>query len=318
MKILLTGAAGFLGRACTTVLRNAGHDVVTTDRHGDVQFRGDLAEAEFTKKLPSVEAVVHAAAVQYVSGDLPVWNRRLFFDRNNVTATRLLAERYSGKAVHFVNVGTSMMYRQCGAPSYSPSSPMQGQGVYSESKLAAQRSVSALFDDWATVVPCIIGGPGREGLFRGFVRSIQRGGFVAFPGQGNVPTHMVHVGDVAALVELVTRVRATGFFNAGAPSPLSISQWIGEIASELGVRSIRMLRVPLGPVHLLSALTGYRLLAREQLLMLAQPHVLDVSRSLKLGWAPTRTNAQIIREIARHIAASPEGHWRRGRDSNPR
>jgi nucleoside-diphosphate-sugar epimerase len=238
-----------------------------------------------------VEAVVHAAAVQYVSGDLPLWNRRLFFARNNVTAARLLAERYSGKAVHFVNVGTSMMYRQCGAPSYSPSSPMQGQGVYSESKLAAQRSVAALLDDWATVVPCIIGGPGRE---------------VAFPGQGNVPTHMVHVEDTAALIERVVRVRATGLFNAGAPSPLSISQWIGEIASELGVRSIRILRVPLAPIHLLSALTGYRLLAREQLLMLAQPHVLDVSRSLKLGWAPTRTNAQIIRETARHIADSPD------------
>jgi nucleoside-diphosphate-sugar epimerase len=306
MKILLTGAAGFLGRACTTVLQNAGHEVVSTDRHGSVQIQGDLADAEFTRRLPPAEVVVHAAAVQYVSGDLPFWNRQLFFDRNNVRATRLLAERYSGQGTHFVNVGSSMMYRQCGALSYSPSSPMQGQGVYSESKLAAQRSVAALFRDWATVVPCIIGGPGREGLFRGFVRSIQRGGFVAFPGRGNVPTHLVHVDDVAALVELVTRVRATGFFNAGAPSPLSISQWTLEIASELGVDSIRMLRIPLGPVHLLSALTGYRLLAREQLLMLAQPHVLDVSRSLELGWAPTRTNARIIREIARYIADSSD------------
>jgi nucleoside-diphosphate-sugar epimerase len=303
MKILLTGAAGFLGRACATALRNTGHDVVTTDRHGAVQIRGDLAQAGFTEKLPPVEAVVHAAAVQYVSGDLPLWNRRRFFDRNNVRATRLLAERYSGEAVHFVNVGTSMMYRQCGAASYSPESPMQGQGVYSESKLAAQNSVAALFKDWATVIPCIIGGPGREGLFRGFVRSIRRGGFVAFPGRGNVPTHMVHVDDVAALVERVIRIRATGFFNAGAPLPLSISQWVSEIASELGVRGVRMLRLPLDPIRLLSALSGYRLLAREQLLMLAQPHVLDISRSLKLGWAPTRTNAQIIRETARHLAA---------------
>ena len=306
MKILLTGAAGFLGRACAAALRDAGHVVVTTDRHGPVQIQGDLAEPEFAKTLPPVEVVVHAAAVQYVSRDLPLWNRRAFFDRNNVRATRLLAESYSGQAVHFVNIGTSMMYKQCGAPDYSPASPMQGQGVYSESKLAAQRSVAALSGDWATVVPCIIGGPGREGLFRGFVRSIQRRGFAAFPGDGNVPTHLVHVDDVAALVELITRARATGIFNAGAPSPLSISQWITEIASELGVRGVRTLRVPLGPIRLLSALTGYRLLAREQLLMLAQPHILDISRSLKLGWAPKRTNAQIIREIARHIAASPD------------
>ena len=79
-----------------------------------------------------------------------------------------------------------------------------------------------------------------------------------------------------------------------------------EIASELGVRNIRILRVPLAPIRLVSALTGYRLPAHEQLLMLAQPHVLDVSRSLKLGWAPTRSNVQIIRETARHIADSPD------------
>src|SRR5258706_7387337 len=110
MNILLTGEAGFIGRACAAALRDAGHVVVTTDRHGPVQIQGDLAEPEFAKTLPPVEVVVHAAAVQYVSRDLPLWNRRAFFDPHQVTATPLLAGRYSRQGVHLVHIRTSIMY----------------------------------------------------------------------------------------------------------------------------------------------------------------------------------------------------------------
>jgi nucleoside-diphosphate-sugar epimerase len=305
MRVLLTGAAGFLGSACRKILQLRGHQVLTTDRRGAVDLRGDLADPDFTAGLPDVETVVHAAAVQYVSPDLPLVRRQRYFERNNVVATRCLCARYGGRKVHFVNVGTSMMYRQCGAASYAPGSPMQGQGVYSNSKLAAQKAVESSFDEWSTIVPCIIGGPGREGLFRRFVRMIQRSGSVAFPGRGETPLHMVHVDDVAALAELVAARRARGLFNAGAPEPLSIMRWIDEIAAELGVAGVRVRRFPLRPVHFLSALTGYRLLAREQLLMLAQPHVLDISGSLALGWIPQWNNARIVRDIARYIVSSP-------------
>jgi hypothetical protein len=62
--------------------------------------------------------------------------------------------------------------------------------------------------------------------------------------------------------------------------------------------------LPLAPIHAFSALTGFRILAREQLLMLAQPHVLGIEESLETGWQPRYSNAQIVRDIARHLAAS--------------
>jgi len=300
--ILVTGASGFLGSAVCRRLSAHGHAVIRTDRRGDVDIIGDLADAEFVAKLPRVEALVHAAAVQYLSLDLPLWSRRRYFERNNVTAARNLCNRYAADPVHVVNVGTSMMYRVCDTASYSTNDPMKGQGVYSESKLSAHRLLESSFPEWTTILPCIIGGPGREGLFKYFVRSIRRFGVAIVPGSGNSPIHLVHVDDVASLVCLVVSERHFGFFNAGAPDPLSIFEWIDEIADELGVRKIRRLKVPLLPVHAASALSGYRLLAREQLIMLRQPHVLDVSRSLGAGWSPERSNAHIAREIARSIA----------------
>jgi nucleoside-diphosphate-sugar epimerase len=302
MKVLVTGAAGFLGRELVGRFRDAGHGVVTTDRLGTVDLRGDLADAAFARSLPDAGALVHAAAVQYVSRDLPRLARASYFERNNVVATRNLAARYAGTGAHFVNIGTSMMYAQSGAAVYRTTSPMEGQGVYSRSKLAAQKAIDALPDPHATVIPCIIGGPGREGLFRGFVNLMTRRGMVVFPGRGEHPVHMVHVEDVASLALRVVETRAQGFFNAAGPEPLSITQWVSEIEAALGLASVRRIRLPLAPIAALSAATGYRLLAREQLLMLGMPHVLATDESLALGWQPRHTNARIVRDIARHIA----------------
>ncbi|WP_028997709.1 NAD-dependent epimerase/dehydratase family protein [Azohydromonas australica] len=301
MHILLTGANGFLGRQCARRLREAGHIVSTTDRAGDVTQRGDLADPGFAQTLPEADAVVHAAAVQYVTPSLPLLGRRAWFRRNNVEATRNLVERYRGSDTHFVNIGTSMMYAQDGSPQYGPQSRMQGQGVYSESKLEAQALVEQGMARWATVIPCIIGGPGREGLFRGFVRAIAQGRPVLVPGAGTQPTAMVHVEDVARLVEAVLRQGALGFYNAAAPRPLSIVDWVHEIEQELRAPQTRIVHLPLTPLRGLAALSGWRLLAREQVLMLTWPHVLDIERSLALGWQPRHDNAQIARHTARHL-----------------
>lgn len=303
MKILVTGANGFLGRECVRQLRGAGHSVVTTDRRGEIDRVGDLADAAFAAELPAVDVVMHCAAVQYVSVDLPLVFRQAWFDGHNVQATRHLCQRYAREPqTHFVNVGTSMMYAQTGLPEYTPSSPMAGQGVYSRSKLAAFAHVNRLPNPHATVIPCIIGGVGREGLFRNFVTMMRDRGRVVIPGNGEHKTHMVHVIDAARLLVRIVEVRATGLFNAAGPDPLTLNEWVEEIRVELGLPKVRIVRLPLAPIRFVSALSGYRVLAREQLLMLGQPHVLGIEESVGIGWRPQFTNARIVRDIARHIA----------------
>ncbi|HET7764244.1 MAG TPA: NAD(P)-dependent oxidoreductase [Burkholderiales bacterium] len=303
MRALVTGGAGFLGRECLRQLRAEGIDTVSTDRAGEVDLRGDLSDPEFCATLPDVDAVVHNAGVQYLSPDLPLFSRPAYFERNNVRATGNLARRYSGTKAHFTYVGTSMMYR-VGEAISSSKTPMLGQGVYSASKLAAWEKARALPNPTALMVPCIIAGPGRGGLFGPFARSIARFGAVVFPGEGSRPTHMVHVEDAAGLLVRIVARGAAGVFNAAGPEPLSIVQWADAIAEELGVKRVRRLRLPLAPVEWISAASGYRLLAAEQLLLLRHGQVLDVKESLALGWRPRWTNAQIVRATARALLAS--------------
>jgi nucleoside-diphosphate-sugar epimerase len=301
VKTLVTGAAGFLGGECLRQLRAAGFDAVSTDRSGAVDFRGDLSDPAFCAILPDAGAVIHCAAVQYLSPDLPFFARHSYFERNNVQATACLARRYAGASTHFIFVGSSMMYQQNGAASYAPDSPMRAQGVYSASKLAAFEHVRRLPNRTAAVLPCIIAGPGRGGLFSPFARSIARFGIAVFPGSGAHPVHMVHVEDAASLLVRVVERGAAGVFNAASPGPLSIEQWVDAVAEEIGVPRVRRIRLPLAPVQALSAASGYRLLAAEQLLMLRYPHVLDVARSLALGWRPRWDNREILRETVRAL-----------------
>jgi nucleoside-diphosphate-sugar epimerase len=300
MKVLITGGSGFLGKACIKLLRSRSYDVISVDRDGQVDLLGDLSDPNFTVSLPDVDTVIHCAAVQYVTKNLPIIFRKKYFQKNNVTATQNLCERYSGTSVHFIHIGTSMMYKQTGQDLYDTNSRMGGEGVYSKSKVDAQAYIDN-FPGSATVIPCIIGGEGREGLFRGFVTMMKKYGVVFYPGKGLHKTHMIHVEDVASLILAISENQVSGYFNAAAPEPLSISEWVDQIQVTLKIPPVVRVSLPLLPVKALSMMMGYRLLAREQLLMLKYQHILDIERSINIGWQPKYTNAEIVRDIAIHI-----------------
>lgn len=58
MKILLTGASGFLGRICMPFIKN-NHHVLTIGRNSSNQIIADIAT--FVPELPPLDAVIHAA-----------------------------------------------------------------------------------------------------------------------------------------------------------------------------------------------------------------------------------------------------------------
>lgn len=301
MHILVTGAAGFLGKECVDHFIRSGHTVVTTDLRGDVDLKGDLSKASFTESLPKVDVLIHCAAVQYVTPNIPFFFRKEFFIKNNVEVTKNICKRYKGSGTHVINIGTSMMYCQGGDTSYDIDNMMLGEGVYSQSKVEAQKFINEI-ENSATIIPCIIGGKGREGLFKNFVKLMQKYGVVIYPGKGHQLTSMVHVYDVASLAVLIAHKKASGFFNAAAKNPLSISQWVDEIAEELSLAKVIKITLPLKLTQFISIISGYRILAREQILMLKYPHVLSIHRTLLLGWQPKYTNKEIVRDIARSIA----------------
>ena len=300
-KVLITGAAGFLGMECCKIFSKNDYKVISTDIHGDVDIIGDLSQKSFVENLPDVDIVINCAAVQYVTKNLPFFKRNSFFYQNNILVSKNLSLKYADSSVHFIHIGTSMMYKQTGQDIYSINSEKSPSGVYSESKLAGQIYIDEI-KNLATVIPCIIGGEGREGLFVNFILTMKRFGLVFIPGKGTNKIHMVHVEDVASLLLQIANNNSIGFFNAGGEEVLSINEWIDVISSELNLKNIKRVYLPLMPLKILSQILGYRILAKEQLLMLKYPHELDIKESLDIGWIPKYSNKKIVQDIAQYIS----------------
>lgn len=298
-KILITGSSGFLGSNLKKYLKKKFryYSITGLDKNKSADIVGDLCDKNFVNQLDDYDFVIHCAAVQYVTEEKPIFLRKKYFYNNNVRATRNLINRYKNTNTFFVHVGTSMQYYQNGSKKYEPSSFMNSQGVYSWSKLEAQKIVDKADLKSATIIPCIIGGPGREGLFKGFVKSVFKFKIGIIPGKGTFNISIVHVEDVTSLIALVINKRKTGYFNAASNDYYSIVDWITIIQSILKIKTIKYIYIPFSILEILSKISFFRFLAKEQLIMLSMPHVLDIKTSKKIGWNPQKNTKDIIEDI---------------------
>jgi nucleoside-diphosphate-sugar epimerase len=296
LKILITGASGFLGKELCALLRMEKVNFETTDKLGEVDYLGDLSNEEFVNSLPDFDVIINCAAVQYVTKELPFFYRSRYFKKNNIVAMSNLYKKFGQSLSQFIHIGTSMQYLQMGAESYEIESRMKPQGVYSASKLEQHKILANFNCTKSVILPCIIGGKGREGLFIGFVSSIKKYGLAIIPGKGNHPINMVHVKDVSSLIKLVLDNKLAGHFNAASLKPLSINEWVATIGRHTGQKT-RNIYIPIWSVRLIAFLSFYRLLAKEQVLMLTYPHVLDIGKTISLGWAPKYDGAEIINDL---------------------
>lgn len=216
MKVLLTGATGFLGASVLRALRRAGYEVRALVRPGrtlpeDVEVaEGDITDAEAVNRAVSgVDFVVHCAARVETTGK---WEE---FAATNVRATRLLiqAARAAGvrRIVHISSLSVYAVDRN--GVTITEDSPFDSEasarGGYSRSKLAADRLALHEARLGAPVVvlrPGLLYGPGRNPPVAR--QSIPVGGFRLLLARRDYPLPLTHVDNVADAV--VAALKASG------------------------------------------------------------------------------------------------------------
>jgi 2-alkyl-3-oxoalkanoate reductase len=169
VRVLVTGAGGFLGSAVVAAAIAAGHDVLAlrrpacqTDRTAQSDrltwLFGDLREAgDLRKSLSSVEGVVHCAAA--ASGDLATQLA------STVLATENLLESLPTGLQRFVHVSSFSVY-DFDKPRFlgvlSEETPLEGRptrrDVYTQAKLIQERLVRSIAAD--RQVPLVVARPG--------------------------------------------------------------------------------------------------------------------------------------------------------------
>lgn len=212
MKVLITGAAGFLGSALVKEAVSRGWTVRALTRNAasrawgsDVEvFEGDLCDPAVARAAVSgVDAVIHAAARVSTSGS---WEE---FAEVNVRATgRLLEQARLDGGKRFVHISSLSVFDvPADGAVIADSSPYEketrARGHYSRSKLAADRLVLWEASQGAQAVvlrPGLLFGPGkRPPLARQFVRWKQWYFLLARP---DYPLPLSHIESVARAAAL--------------------------------------------------------------------------------------------------------------------
>ncbi|EGF93561.1 uncharacterized protein ybjS [Asticcacaulis biprosthecium C19] len=264
MRIVVTGATGFLGGHLCRHLHRLGHEVIGLGRDATkgaalkidgIGFHAlDLALPDADLALPPVDAFIHAAALS------SNWGPRKAFHAANVVGTRnalSLSDRLSaGRFVFISSPSVYFRFRDQLDQAESDTLPPP-VNAYAESKQQAEALVRA-HTNAIIVRPRGLYGPGDTTLLPRLIRAAKEGALPLLR-HGDAVTDLTHVDDVVGGVTCALISRATGTYNISGGAPQTIKSIIEQACAHAGIAP-RFTDIPVG-LALFAARTA-ELLAR--------------------------------------------------------
>ena len=205
-KIVVTGAAGFVGKSIVLYLRGRGYEVIPTVRKQD-KFFSDAIVWDITKKYGSgaiagIDAVVHCAA--YVDD----WEVSQKIYNTNVNGTQNVLEAFPNVKC-FIYISSASVYSSTNKEQIINEDSPVGEGLfnlYSLTKLQGEQIVknNKHVSERVILRPHIIYGPGDTTIAPRLKRSIRFGRMIAV-GDGQNKLSLTHINNLSQAVELVLK-----------------------------------------------------------------------------------------------------------------
>lgn len=311
MKLLVTGASGFIGRALCAGLSDAGGaELVATVRSADcatplagsVRVKELRPDTRWHDALHSVDVVVHTAArvpVTDGSDDLAEY-RRVNVD-GTVNLARQAAECGVRRFVFLSSVKVNGNNTQAGRAFRADDRPAPS-GVYGISKYEAEVELLRLSKehdmDVVIIRPPLVYGPGVKGNFLALMRWVHNG----YP----LPFARVHnVRSLVAVDNLVDLIRTCCIHPAAANETWMAADGedvsTAELVTRLGIavnRPVRLLPVPPNLLLACATVAG----KHDQAKRLLGNLQVDARRTRTLlGWKPIVGMDQALQATGRHF-----------------
>lgn len=320
--ILVTGAAGFLGREVVRQLRERGESVRALDvvedptpiPGGVERITGDLVDGAVCRAaVAGAGAVVHSAAVQFHTPGCPRFRIEPFFHRNAVMTRALLDAAAAAGVARFVFVSSDMVYGPPATPgAMREDAATRPVGPYGRSKVESEahcRAARDRFEDVTVLRPSVIIGPGRLGLMKKLFDMVRAGRSVPMFGPGTNRHHMIAVDDLARACLLALDRPTQGIYNVASQNPPTTREMLSELCRRAGSTSTLM-ALPTRPMQLaLGLLWSVRLspMNPEQYLIAPVDYVLDTTAARQaLGFEAQRHDTDTMFDTYRwYVEARP-------------
>lgn len=314
MRVLLTGATGFIGRHLTQALLREGYTVRAALRdertlEGDLGQRvertvvGDIGGSpDWRAALTGVDAVVHAAGIAHAGTGVATER----YQQVNHAATLHLAHAARGRVGRFLLL--SSVRAQSGPSSSRPLTEVDDPHPtddYGRSKLAAERGLAEIDDlPAAALRPVLVYGEGVRGNMGALIRLARLPVPLPF-GSLTARRSVVAVETVAdAVRHLLTGMDKagqplTGPFIVADPEPIDVAGMIRALREGFG-RGAGMIPFPLAPLKAALSLAG----RAEMLERLNSPLVAQGVRLSASGFTPSVSSPEGLRRLASTLVAA--------------
>lgn len=259
MKVLVTGAAGFIGAALCRRLLNEGHEVIGVDNFSDILYPSEVKRARLVglaswrswsfaeldvstdslgDLLNGVHVVVNEAAVP---GLLPSWDSFESYSLSNTVGVhRILRDLKERPEVHLVHASTSSVYGKVAiGDEEGPTEPVSPYGV---TKLAAENLIRIYrqsFGISATVLRyfSVFGPEQRPDMaYALFCRALLSGQPLMVTGDGAQRRSNTYIDDVVDATVRAAEARCDGLTaNVCGDSSISLLEAIAILGDELRV-----------------------------------------------------------------------------------
>lgn len=308
MKILVTGANGFVGLKLHEYLIALGNDVVPVVRRptGIPNEKILTTDDEWICVLNSCDVVVHLAARAHVMND-ETGDQLVEYRRVNVQGTMALAEQAVKAGVQRLVYISSIKVngeRTSQNHAFFASDIPEPEDAYGISKLEAEQGLIALAHgkgmEVVIIRPPLVYGPGVKSNFASMVRWVRRG--IPLPlGAVHNKRSLVALENLVDFVALCadpersTRA-ANEVFLISDGEDVSTTELLRRVANAYNVAP-RLLPIPANWVQTVTRLLGKRAVADRLLGSL----VVDSSKARDLlGWKPVVSMDEQLQQMALH------------------
>lgn len=294
MKVLVTGANGFVGRALCPYLVALGHTVIPVVRRQSGIANEVIVHdtASWKDALKGCNSVIHLAARAHVMHDQER-NPLQAFRVSNVDMTIELAKRAVDAGVRrFVFMSTIKVNGEETAPgrSFRPDDPVAPNDPYTISKWEAEQTLWRIAAETGMEVvvirPPLVYGPGVKGNFLRLMQAIDKRRPLPLGGIQNQRS-LIYLGNLVDVIRLcITHPQAAGkTFLVSDGDDVSTPELVRRIAAALG-RQPFLLPIPVSWMRWAGRMLGKQAAVHRLLGSLC----VDISPLRgELGWTPPYT-----------------------------